>query len=137
MRVASVVPVETGAAAEPVNKAPRHEGCSSLDSAFEEILQERQSQARSVSTTSAEAQVQTYFSEQTTPKKSDPLQYWKEHANQFPSMAAVAAQYLCAPCSSVDSERLFSSVANILDENRNRLKPDKNKDSSPESEKLA
>ncbi|KAK7898583.1 hypothetical protein WMY93_019436 [Mugilogobius chulae] len=73
MRVASAVPEETGAAAEPVNKAPRHEGCSSLDSAFEEILQERQSQARSVSTTSAEAQVQTYFSEQTTPKKSDPL----------------------------------------------------------------
>ncbi|KAK7879322.1 hypothetical protein WMY93_033900 [Mugilogobius chulae] len=56
MRVASAVPEETGAAAEPVNKAPRHEGCSSLDSAFEEILQERQSQARSVSTTSAEAQ---------------------------------------------------------------------------------
>ncbi|KAK7888714.1 hypothetical protein WMY93_024274 [Mugilogobius chulae] len=39
MRVASAVPEETGAAAEPVNKAPRHEGCSSLDSAFEEILQ--------------------------------------------------------------------------------------------------
>ena len=40
-------------------------------------------------------------------------------------MAAVATQYLCVPCSSVDSERLFSAVANILDENRNMLKPDK------------
>ncbi len=39
-------------------------------------------------------------------------------------MAAVATQYLSAPCSSVDSERLFSAVANVLDENRNRLKPD-------------
>lgn len=40
-------------------------------------------------------------------------------------MAALATQYLCAPCSSVDSERLFSAVANILDDTRNRLKPDK------------
>ncbi|XP_073715900.1 zinc finger BED domain-containing protein 4-like [Misgurnus anguillicaudatus] len=125
-RAVSAVPEENkAAAAEPVSKSPRHEACSSLDIAFEEILQERQSQGRSVSTTSAETQVQTYLSEKNTPKKSDPLQYWKEHAYQFPSMAAVAAQYLSAPCSSVDSERLFSAVANILDENRNRLKSDK------------
>ena len=67
-RVASAVPEEAGASADPVSKAPRRESCSSLDSAFEEILQERQSQARSVSSTSAEVQVQTYLSEQTTPK---------------------------------------------------------------------
>ena len=78
-----------------------------------------------MSTTSAEVQVQTYLSEQTIPKRSHPLHCWKKHANQFPSMAAVATQYLCVPCSSVDSERLFSAVANILDENRNMLKPDK------------
>ncbi|XP_016109672.1 uncharacterized protein [Sinocyclocheilus grahami] len=124
-RAVSAVPEENEAAAEPVSKAPHHEACSSLDIAFEEILQERQSQGRSVSTTSAETQVQTYLSEKNTPKKSDPLQYWKEHAIQFHSMAAVATQYLSAPCSSVDSERLFSAVANVLDENRNRLKPDK------------
>lgn len=124
-KATSAVPEEAGAEAVSVSKAPRREVCSSLDSAFEEILQERQSQARSVSNTSAEVQVQTYLSEKTTPKSSGPLQYWKEHANQFPSMAAVATQYLCAPCSSVDSERLFSAVANILDEKRNRLKPEK------------
>ena len=125
MSAASAVPEKAGAAAEPVSKAPQHEACSSLDSAFEEILQERQLEVRSVSTTSAEVQVQTYLSEQTIPKRSHPLQCWKKHANQFPSMAAVATQYLCVPCSSVDSERLFSAVANILDENRNMLKPDK------------
>lgn len=123
-RAVSAVSEENEAAAEPVSKAPHHEACSSLDIAFEEILQERQSQGQSVSTTSAETQVQTYLSEKNTPKESDPHQYWKEHANQFPSMAAVATQYLSAPCSSVDSERLFSAVANILDQNRNRLKPD-------------
>lgn len=115
---------EPEATAEPVSKSPCFEGCSSLASAFEEILQERQSQAQSVSTTSAEVQVQTYFSQQTTPKRSNPLQYWKDHAAQFPSLAAVATKYLCAPCSSVDSERLFSAVANVLDEKRNRLSSD-------------
>ncbi len=96
-RAVSAVPEENEAAAEPVSKAPHHEACSSLDIAFEEILQERQSQGWSVSTTSAETQVQTNLSEKNTPKKSDPLQYWKEYANQFPSMAAVATQYLSAP----------------------------------------
>lgn len=110
----SEVQEEAEAAAEPVNKSPRLAACSSLDSAFEEILQERQSQARSVSTTSADVQVQSYLSEETTPKRSHPLLYWKEHANQFPSLAAAATNYLCAPCSSVDSERLFSAVANIM-----------------------
>lgn len=116
---------EARAASSSKSKAPRLEACNTLDSAFEEILQERQSQARSVSSTSAEVQVCTYLSEQTIPKRDDPLHYWKEHADQFPSLAALAAQYLCAPCSSVESERLFSSVSNILDESRNRLKSDK------------
>ncbi|GAA6094026.1 uncharacterized protein LOC107568252 [Tachysurus ichikawai] len=71
-RAFSAMPEENEAAAEPVSKAPHHEACSSLDNAFEEILQERHSQGRSV-----------------------------------------------------DSERIFSAVANVLDENRNRLKPDK------------
>lgn len=115
---------EPEATAEPVSKSPCFEGWSSLASAFEEILQERQSQAQSVSTTSAEVQLQTYFSQQTTPKRSNPLQYWKDHAAQFPSLAAVATKYLCAPCSSVDSERLFSAVANVLEEKRNRLSSD-------------
>ncbi|RVE75460.1 hypothetical protein OJAV_G00016690 [Oryzias javanicus] len=114
--------VVSEAAASPDTKAPRLEACSTLDSAFEEILQERQSVSRSVSCTSAEVQVCTSLSEQTIPKRDDPLGYWKERALQFPSMAALAAQYLSAPCSSVQSERLFSSVSNILDENRNRLK---------------
>ena len=112
-------------AAEPVSKAPRQEATSSLGSILDKILEEFQSEAQSVSTTSADVQVQTYLSEQTIPRKSNPLDYWKTHATQFPSLAAVATKFLCAPCTSVDSERLFSAVSNILDEKRNRLSPDK------------
>uniref|UniRef100_A0A1A8MBN7 Zinc finger, BED domain containing 4 n=2 Tax=Nothobranchius pienaari TaxID=704102 RepID=A0A1A8MBN7_9TELE len=120
-RVASKEPE----AAEPVSKAPRQGAGSSLGSILDEILEERQPEAQSVSTTSADVQVRIYLSEQTIPRKSNPLDYWKTHATQFPSLAAVATKFLCAPCTSVDSERLFSAVSNILDENRNRLSPDK------------
>ncbi|KAF3835180.1 hypothetical protein F7725_027738 [Dissostichus mawsoni] len=69
--------------------------------------------------------VQTYLSEQTSPRKSNPLHYWKDNVSRFPSLAAVATRFLCAPCTSVDSERLFSAVSNVLDEKRNRLSPDR------------
>ncbi|KAM4560530.1 zinc finger BED domain-containing protein 4-like [Odontesthes bonariensis] len=121
-RGASAMPED--AAAEPLRKVKHSEAHSTVDITFLEILQERQSQGRSVSTTSAETQVHNYLSEQTIPKNSEPLHYWRDRAAQYPSVAAVAARYLSAPCSSVDSERLFSAVANVLDEKRNRLKPE-------------
>ncbi|KAJ8381100.1 hypothetical protein SKAU_G00018780 [Synaphobranchus kaupii] len=34
-------------------------------------------------------------------------------------------KFLCAPCTSVDSERLFSAVSNVTDEKRNRLSADR------------
>jgi len=119
-RAASEEPEE----AEPMRKTPRQEASSSLGSVLDEILEENQLEARSVST-SADVQVQTYLSEQTSPRKSNPLHYWKDNASRFPSLAAVATRFLCAPCTSVDSERLFSAVSNVLDEKRNRLSPDR------------
>lgn len=118
------ITAEEKSPSEPVPKSPRP-AASSLDSAFEEILKEREAGSRSVSTNAVEIQLQTYLSEHTTPKRSDPLEYWKEHGKRFPSLVALATKYLCAPCSSVDSERLFSDIANILDEKRNRLSADR------------
>ena len=34
------------------------------------------------------------------------------------------AKFLCAPCTSVESERLFSAVSLIIDEHRSRLTPE-------------
>lgn len=107
---------------EPVKKAPsQNTVSSSLGSVFAAILEESEMETGSVSPSSAVVQVQNYLTEQTIPKSDNPLHYWRANATQFPSLAAVATKFLCAPCTSVDSERLFSAVSNIIEEKRNRL----------------
>ena len=41
--------------------------------------------------------------------------------HSFPHWLLLQPGLLCAPCTSVDSERLFSAVSNVIDEKRNRL----------------
>lgn len=67
----------------------------------------------------------SYFSEKTVNATDDPYQYWGVNRLRFPNLAEAATKYLCAPCTSVESERLFSTVSNILDEKRNRLTAEK------------
>ena len=53
------------------------------------------------------------LAEQTIPRSENPLQYWQAHATQRPALADIATKFLCAPCTSVDRERLFSAVSNV------------------------
>nr|XP_043897683.1 zinc finger BED domain-containing protein 4-like [Solea senegalensis] len=113
---------------ENPHKAPRMEAQpdssssrkSSLKGLFEEILQEHDEE-RGASSTSTQVQIQTYLTEQTVPRSDSPFHYWGVNAIRFPTLAATAAKFLCAPCTSVDSERLFSAASNIVDARRNRL----------------
>ena len=120
-----------GAEAVPGNphKAPRMEAQpdsssssrkSSFKGLFEEILQEH-GEERGASSTSTQVQIQTYLTEQTVPRSDSPYQYWGVNQTRFPTLAATAAKFICAPCTSVDSERLFSVASNIVDARRNRL----------------
>ena len=46
---------------------------------------------------------------------------WQNNKTRFPALTKAAQAYLCAPCTSVDSERLFSTARNIVDEKRNKM----------------
>ena len=116
---------ETVSEAEPAEKTPRMEGASSssLGSIFDEIFEESSTAAGPSEqiTPGAMIEMETYLSEALLDRKSSPFQYWKKNRARFPTLAATAAKFLCAPCTSVESERLFSTASIILDDKRNRL----------------
>ncbi|KAI2645826.1 Zinc finger BED domain-containing protein 4 [Labeo rohita] len=96
---------------------------SSLDTVFDEIAKE-QPQAAQPLAAGAAIELDTYLGEAPSPREDSPLKYWGVNKIRFPTLAKMAHKYLSAPCSSVESERLFSSVSHIIDENRNRLTAD-------------
>jgi hypothetical protein len=69
--------------------------------------------------TRASQQLDGFFAEAPIPRNETALGYWRNNHLRF--LAQMARKYPCAPCTSTDSERLFSSAAHILDEKRNRL----------------
>lgn len=91
---------------------------------FDQILEECEDPGEA-STTSTAAQVHTFFTERTIATSDNPYYYWGDNRDRFPNLAATARKFLCAPCTSVESERLFSTASNIVDEKRNRLTPER------------
>jgi len=54
----------------------------------------------------------------------DAIMWWHDNEHIFPGLARLARKFLSAPCSSVPSERLFSSAGNFAQKRRHRLDPD-------------
>ncbi|CAJ0588374.1 unnamed protein product [Cylicocyclus nassatus] len=50
--------------------------------------------------------------------ESNPVTWWHNHQQQFPILASSALEYFAAPCTSVDSERLFSTAGIIFGNKR-------------------
>ena len=63
------------------------------------------------------SQINQYLAEPVMPRSGQPLAYWQANKGCFPALAQASSAYLC---SSVDSERLFSTAANVIDDKRNR-----------------
>ncbi len=57
-------------------------------------------------------------------QSANPLQWWHNNKASFPYMALLSKKYLCAPPSTVESERLFSVRGAIYSPKRNRITPD-------------
>ncbi|XP_031154118.1 zinc finger BED domain-containing protein 4-like [Sander lucioperca] len=96
----------------------------SLSDMFDEILQENNPFARQRTSSTAQ-QLDGYLSEVPIPRSNNPLEFWRTNQGRFPDLAQMARRYLSAPCTSTDSERLFSAASHVIDEKRNRLSCDK------------
>lgn len=110
---------------EPVKKTPRMESASSsLGSIFDEILEESSTAAGPSEqiTPGAIFEMESYLCEATIERNNNPLHCWRVNQARLPTLAATAAKLLCAPCTSVESERLFSTASTIIEEHRSRLK---------------
>ena len=92
---------------EPPPKRPR----TALLKCFSEILKEA---GASVHKDSGN-EVALYLSEPLIEfhKGSEHLTWWTNNRNHFPSLANLAQKYLCAPPTSVPSERLFSLAGDV------------------------
>ncbi|XP_073718457.1 zinc finger BED domain-containing protein 4 [Misgurnus anguillicaudatus] len=96
----------------------------SLSDMFDEILQENNPFARQRTSSTAQ-QLDGYLSEVPIPRSNNPLEFWRTNQGRFPDLAQMARRYLSAPCTSTDSERLFSAASHVIDEKRNRLSCEK------------
>ncbi|XP_025753343.1 zinc finger BED domain-containing protein 1-like [Oreochromis niloticus] len=71
-----------------------------------------------------EAELSSYSVCPVQDSEENPLDWWRKHQVNFPTLSKVAKKYLCIPATSSPSERVFSSGGNIVTCLRSCLKPD-------------
>ncbi|XP_056455259.1 zinc finger BED domain-containing protein 4-like [Gadus chalcogrammus] len=105
---------------EDQDPPPKRARTGSLQDMYQKILTENDV-AKQATTGETATQVHAYLGEATSLKTACPFKYWSSTQICPPALARVARKYLTAPCTSVDSERLFSAVSHVIDEKRNRM----------------
>ncbi len=71
-----------------------------------------------------ERELSNYLLSPDADNDSNPLDWWKVYQKNFPSVSQLAQHYLCIQATSSPSERVFSTVGNIVTCKRSSLKPD-------------
>ncbi|XP_036390538.1 zinc finger BED domain-containing protein 4-like [Megalops cyprinoides] len=72
--------------------------------------------------TDALIEMRRYLEERVILRDQDPLHWWKEHEQTFPSLSRFAVKYLGIVASCVPAERVFSKTGELISQRRSRLK---------------
>ena len=82
----------------------------------------RRLQARHARNDFEATEVSKYLNSPLVPlMRGDPLPWWKDNADEFPTLARMARDILSIPLTSVSVERIFSSARDVIPYRRNRL----------------
>lgn len=73
--------------------------------------------------TTATLMVRQYLEVSPLERNKNPLEFWKRNKLIMPELYDIAIKYLCIPCTSVPSERVFSKAGQITNLRRSRLLP--------------
>ena len=91
-----------------------------FDQCFAEMQKEPNDHCASKSKESLiKSEFQKYNLEPLISKNKNPLEWWQQHLVSYPLLSDLDNKFLCAPPSSIESERLFSSGGYIFTPNRN------------------
>lgn len=71
------------------------------------------------------SEIDEYLYSPQSDAKINLLQWWKNHQNVYPVLAAIARDVLCVPATSVPVERMFSEAAHVVTKTRCSLQDEK------------
>lgn len=97
---------------------------SLLESGGSSDEESREEKAEEDLNTQIRNEVLAYFGERPLAKEENPLDWWRDNKDKYPTLAKLAKSYLCIPSSSTPSERLFSAAGNIASKKRASLSPE-------------
>ena len=84
-----------------------------MSSLFEDIYMTSVQQSKSEQDI-CEAEVSQYKKELSINATQNPLTWWRQNNERYPSLAILAKKYLCIPATSVPLESVFSTAGDIV-----------------------
>ena len=101
-------------------KKPKVE--SAMENLFGDVYVTKVEMAPKTKYDLADLEVKEYIREKPLALNQNPLVWWKAHQDKFPLLARLARKYLGIPGTSVPSERVFSTVGDVVSAQRAALK---------------
>lgn len=96
-----------------------------LEDFFEGMIESRDNSSESDPIQIATSEIEQYIIEPPVPLTSaNPLIWWQTRFTRYKYLSILAKKILCIPATNVPSERVFSTVGNLITEKRSRLKPE-------------